>query len=411
MYPDNPLEASSCLIPEAAAFAHDAPRAPAAVEPPLGLTPSIASTAPKSPRGVQQADVWAAADALLAQGLRPTIERVRLHLGRGSPNTVSPLLEGWFASLGQRLRLAGSPAAVGDAKVHTAATATWVDTNVLGDVPAAVVEPALQSLRQLWAVASSEAAQLAQAALAQRQASLEGQEQALQANLADLAQREAALKDQKRALDEALLIAQQQAQQLAAQLQDMQLAAHERQAHITQLSAQLERERSAHVQALAHEREQHAQALAAAHAERERVLEQSQGNERRLLLELDRTRQDAQRQRQHLEGQIQSAQSSAQQTQAKLDDALAQLQQLHTQHSQATQAAAHAAQRAQQLQTLLDQHLAAQTHVKPEPPQKSPNEMSGVSAPRLRGLARGVGMGATALRRAPAQRSLRKGRG
>ena len=32
---------------------------------------------PKVSRGVQESDVWAAADVLIAQGLRPTIERVR----------------------------------------------------------------------------------------------------------------------------------------------------------------------------------------------------------------------------------------------------------------------------------------------------------------------------------------------
>jgi hypothetical protein len=37
---------------------------------------------------------------LLAEGLRPTIERVRQKIGRGSPNTVSPMLERGFASLG-----------------------------------------------------------------------------------------------------------------------------------------------------------------------------------------------------------------------------------------------------------------------------------------------------------------------
>jgi hypothetical protein len=57
----------------------------------------------KSPRGVQQEDVAAAADELLNEGLRPTIERVRLKMGRGSPNTAGPMLETWFGSLGARL--------------------------------------------------------------------------------------------------------------------------------------------------------------------------------------------------------------------------------------------------------------------------------------------------------------------
>ena len=53
--------------------------------------------------GVQLEDVCAAADALIAQGLKPTIERVRRHLGGGSPNTESHLLDEWFARLPQRL--------------------------------------------------------------------------------------------------------------------------------------------------------------------------------------------------------------------------------------------------------------------------------------------------------------------
>ena len=34
-------------------------------------------------RGIQESDVFGAADALLAEGKRPTIERVRLKIGRG----------------------------------------------------------------------------------------------------------------------------------------------------------------------------------------------------------------------------------------------------------------------------------------------------------------------------------------
>ena len=57
----------------------------------------------RSPRAIQRDDVWAAADALLLEGKRPTIERVRQKIGRGSPNTVSPMLEEWFATLGPRM--------------------------------------------------------------------------------------------------------------------------------------------------------------------------------------------------------------------------------------------------------------------------------------------------------------------
>ncbi len=54
--------------------------------------------------GVPETDVFAAADAVLARGERPTVERVRLELGRGSPARVGALLDQWWALLAQRLR-------------------------------------------------------------------------------------------------------------------------------------------------------------------------------------------------------------------------------------------------------------------------------------------------------------------
>jgi chromosome segregation ATPase len=44
-----------------------------------------------------------AADSLLRDGERPTIEKVRARLGRGSPNTVNPLLDQWWQRLAARL--------------------------------------------------------------------------------------------------------------------------------------------------------------------------------------------------------------------------------------------------------------------------------------------------------------------
>ena len=59
--------------------------------------------ATRSLRGTGAADVALAADALLREGLRPTIERVRGKLGRGSPNTINPLLDLWWKGLAARL--------------------------------------------------------------------------------------------------------------------------------------------------------------------------------------------------------------------------------------------------------------------------------------------------------------------
>ncbi|MGS0755137.1 DNA-binding protein [Roseateles sp. GG27B] len=55
-------------------------------------------------RGINQIDVWQACDSLLLAGARPTIERVRQTIGRGSPNTVSPYLDSWFKQLGTRIQ-------------------------------------------------------------------------------------------------------------------------------------------------------------------------------------------------------------------------------------------------------------------------------------------------------------------
>src|SRR5690349_24279597 len=54
-------------------------------------------------RGVPLDEVFAAADALLAAGERPSVQRVRVALGRGSPNALAPVLERWWAQLARRL--------------------------------------------------------------------------------------------------------------------------------------------------------------------------------------------------------------------------------------------------------------------------------------------------------------------
>ena len=54
-------------------------------------------------RGIGASDVHRAADALLREGERPTIERVRAKLGTGSPNTINPLLDAWWKTLSARL--------------------------------------------------------------------------------------------------------------------------------------------------------------------------------------------------------------------------------------------------------------------------------------------------------------------
>lgn len=54
-------------------------------------------------RGITQAQVDNAADALLQRGIRPTIEKLRAELGTGSSNTLMRMIDAWWAGLAERL--------------------------------------------------------------------------------------------------------------------------------------------------------------------------------------------------------------------------------------------------------------------------------------------------------------------
>lgn len=97
--------------------------------------------------GVPEHEVFAAADAVLARGERPTVERVRLELGRGSPARVGALLDQWWERLAERLRgetrLPSLPAEVAQAFVNT-----WQQAIILAQ---GVADQALASQRQVLA--------------------------------------------------------------------------------------------------------------------------------------------------------------------------------------------------------------------------------------------------------------------
>ncbi|QKV53074.1 DNA-binding protein [Comamonas antarctica] len=292
---------------------------------------------PKVTRGVQEADVWAAADALLAQGLRPTIERVRQQIGRGSPNTVSPMLESWFGTLGQRLGVVQTP-------------------NPQQGVP----ENVLRLAQELWDSARGQALEAAQQALQEREAALEASRRSHEADLEHMEQREKALHQQKQAMDEAMKLARAQAQELSRRLDEMQQLAQEREAQLSSLRAEL----AAAAKAREQERKEHSEEQQAAAQERQRLAEQFAGNERRMLTDLDRARQEVtsakkaqaeqerksearlaewQTRQQHLEEellqartQLLGAQQSAQAAQERVTDLKALL--LATQNASATPA-------------------------------------------------------------------------
>ena len=224
------------------------------------------SLTPKTPRGIQEADVWAAADALLAIGQKPTIEKVRMQMGRGSPNTVAPLLDGWFATLGARLGL------------------NQQTQDLRNSVPTQVLEAA----QLLWSNALEHAQEVAIQALEDREQAAAAEEAKNQALQLKLQQREEGLQQQKNAMDAALKLAQAQRKDLSHRLDEMQQQLNERTQWLEKQRAENAEQRKAQ-EVL---REQHARDLESAAQERQRLAEQFTGNERRLLSDLDRSRQE-----------------------------------------------------------------------------------------------------------------------
>lgn len=223
---------------------------------------------PKSSRGIQQADVWAAADALIAAGDRPTIERVRQKIGSGSPNTVSPMLDAWYRTLPGRL---GVAAPAEGAAGHR--------------LPPELVAAA----RGLWDIACRDASELARQANDAQRTALDHREQALTAAEAEFRRREEAFASTKASLEEAVLRGNETVTGLQRQLD----AAQQRQAA---QEIQLEQSREALAASQARQerlRTEHADALARKESALHDMQQRHDASERRALLEVDRAREEA----------------------------------------------------------------------------------------------------------------------
>ncbi len=219
-------------------------------------------------RGIQYEDVAQAADALLQEGTRPTIERIRLRIGRGSPNTVSPMLEQWFGRLGQRL-------------------GTFNARGQGGDVPA-IPDAVLQMAQTLWEKASSEAKAHSELACAAERARLDSEAQQMQEAKAQLEMRELAMKERLRTMEEALQLCTQQLGESNERWQVSQRTLAAQEAEITANRSALERSRG-HASAL----QQRLDVLQnQAKEERAAMEKRHQDSERRWLAEVDRARQE-----------------------------------------------------------------------------------------------------------------------
>lgn len=212
-------------------------------------------------RGIQMEQVWAAADAVLATGQRPTIERVRQHLGRGSPNTVAPLLEAWYAALAPRLSATGAAA---------------------NPLP----EPVQRAAQLLWQRALQQAQVAATQEFQERCAQLEQAQNLLAQERAALLEREQRLAERAQALTTALQAKDAQIQAQVQQIQELQSARQQAVDEWGQTQKTLDAvQQSMQVQL------QHQHAQEALHRqEREQQEQRAQAQERRWLTEIDRAR-------------------------------------------------------------------------------------------------------------------------
>jgi chromosome segregation ATPase len=221
-------------------------------------------------RGIQEAQVWEAADVLLHEGLRPTIERVRQKIGSGSPNTVSPMLERWFATLGKRLEGRGGSLADGEAQ----------------QLPLAIV----QAAQQFWDVARREADQVQVQKSEAARRELELERSALAQQEADLQQRETSFEQARAALEEALVSSRQAVTAMEAQMHTQQ---QESARLLSDSEAEVRRLRKALDESVASKealREKTAMELGAAQRDAKEAEQRHVAHERRLLAEVDRER-------------------------------------------------------------------------------------------------------------------------
>ena len=229
----------------------------------------------KSPRGVQQADVNGAADELLSEQLKPTIERVRMKLGRGSPNTVGPMLDVWFSSLGERL---GGPAGESD------------KTSELPDVVQI-------GMKTLWKIALQEANSTFEASKADFAHTASQQEQKMTTALAEIEAERGAFTRQASELKQALDALQVRLAESQDQANKLQMLVNKKDEELTSSRRALQQQVSEGNQ----ERRRHDDQLRAHSAEIQALQTQFASSERRLMTEMDRERQQVKKLQAELE--------------------------------------------------------------------------------------------------------------
>ncbi|WP_354686181.1 DNA-binding protein [Cupriavidus necator] len=231
-------------------------------------------------RGITRDDVWEAADHLLKAGQRPTIERIRLHLGRGSPNTVSPHLDAWFAALGGRLQ----------------------DPQGFAPAPGCP-EPVTEAARYLWEAAQQVAKAAAEAALAQREAALAEAQQAVAQEREALAQERQVMQARLDGAETAMAELTRARDEAADRAARAEAAAASLQRQVDALRA----ESAAALEARDALQQDFAVQRAAWDQERDTLTQRTAANERRMALELDAARVAAKEMQKQLEAERKAA--------------------------------------------------------------------------------------------------------
>lgn len=220
----------------------------------------------KGSRGVQQHEVSSAADALVAERLRPTIERIRGKLGRGSPNTVAPMLEVWFATLAPRLGV--------------------VTNHEDPESPPPNVRAAIDDI---WRTALKAARGQASAELEPIRLGLVLEQEGISNTKAELAAQQTQLTSREELLRQSLSLAESQLEEAMAREVRLQSAVSSKDTEvdaIRQNLASLAQQRDV-------DRRRYDDALKAISEDRDLIAKRTGDRERRLLQDLDRVRQEA----------------------------------------------------------------------------------------------------------------------
>lgn len=249
------------------------------VEDEHGSDGAVAPFARRAPR-ISQVDVFRAADELLVQGDRPTIDRVRMRLGRGSPNTINDHLDAWWAKLGARLRdLPGQE---------------------FPQLPQAVAH----ALQNLWNRALEGAHEALGNSIHVREEALRAAEAALAARVEEVNVRTQAVDARATALEDSLTLAREQLSAALHRTQTLEHTLGEREELLSRARTHAQGAEAAAAQL----RAQLTAADAAHRDERARLAQRSATTESRWLQEVDRARQalkDGERAANELHGRIQ----------------------------------------------------------------------------------------------------------